>query len=109
MEEFLSAYRAWFQAPLPEGSARDDLGELHGDLHVAFEWILSTAEPFAERGVLVPAGVDIDGGLNDLRLRLASLRPSLSGPDADRAEEYANYLGLLEAVRVAYLKATAKL
>jgi hypothetical protein len=108
MDDFLKAYRAWYRAPFPKGSPRDDLGDVYGDLHLGFEWILSTVEPFAERGTVVPpAGVDIDAGLGDLRSRLVALRTWLTGADADCADEYLAYLDLLEAVYHAYCKVIA--
>ncbi len=104
MEDFLTAYRAWSQAPFPRGSARDDLGDLHGDLHLVDEWILAAAYPFAEHGIAVPIRVNIDAGLRDLRTRLVAIRQALSGSHAERADEYLAYLDLLDAVYGSYTK-----
>ncbi len=106
MTDFLAAYRAWSEASFPSGSHRDDLNDLHGDLHVVDEWILSTVYPFAEHGTIVPDRVDIQAGLRDLRSRLVHLRGSLSRDDASLADQYLTYVDTLDAVYSAFRSAT---
>jgi hypothetical protein len=107
MTDFLEAYRAWSEASFPTGSHREDLNDLHGDLHVVDEWILSTVYPFAEHGTIVPVRVDIEAGLRDLRSRLVDLRGTLSGDDASLADQYLAYADTLDAVFAAFRSATA--
>ena len=107
MTGFDSAYVAWSNAPFPTGSDRDDLADLHGDLHLIEEWVLSTVYPFAEHGTVVPVLVDIPGGIADLRERIGALRPKLSGADLDLATAYLAYLDLLDAAYNAFRVATS--
>jgi len=107
MTDFLAAYRAWSEASFPSGSHRDDLNDLHGDLHVIDEWVLATVYPFAEHGTIVPIRVDIEAGLRDLRSRLVDLRDKLSGDDALLANQYLAYVEALAAVYAAFRSATA--
>jgi hypothetical protein len=106
MDEFLAAYKAWWQLPFPEGSGRVDLNDLNGDLHVIFEWVLSTVEPFAEHEKIVPVRVDIAAGLRDLRSRLAHLRGQLTGAEAFLADQYLAYLDALDAAYATFRRAS---
>jgi hypothetical protein len=106
MPEFDAAYGAWSNAPFPSGSSRDDLGDLHGDLHLLEEWVLSVVYPFAEHGTIVAPKVDIAAGITTLHDRLVALRPNLPSDDGRLADEYLAYLGLLESTYVAF-RATA--
>src|SRR5215831_10674288 len=107
MDTFLTAYRAWTQAPFPVGSEIDELNDVHGDLHVVDEWVLAAVYPFAEHRTVAPLRVDIDGGLSRLRSRITALRRNLSGPAAKRADDYLAYLDLTAAVYSEFVKAAA--
>jgi hypothetical protein len=85
---------------VPIGAARDDLGDVRGDLHVLEECVLSTLYPFAEHGKVEFPQVDVAAGINDLRDRITALRPELSGTDA--GDEYLAYLDLLDAAFTAF-------
>jgi hypothetical protein len=108
MQNFYRAYQAWWNEPFPAGTTRDDLDDLRGELALADEWILSTVEPFAERGSVYPPRINVGAGLGELRSRITELRKMLSADDAVVADSYLNYLSLLETVYAEFLKATAK-
>ena len=97
-----AAYARWRDAPLPPGTARDELDELHADLATVDLWVADMVIPYVESGTRFPLKVDIAAGIRRIQKGIRELRESLDGDDAALLEEYAAYVRLLDAVFDAY-------
>jgi hypothetical protein len=85
--------------PFPEGSADDDVDELHADLALVDTWIAEAIVPFVDEGVIVPVKVDPLAALHEINARATRLAISTSAGDKKRLEQYLRYA---EALREAY-------
>jgi hypothetical protein len=54
MSEFDGLYARWWSTPLPSGSKRDAVDELHADLALVDVWVADTIIPLVEDGVWKP-------------------------------------------------------
>jgi hypothetical protein len=53
-KDLKSAYVLWSNEPFPPGSTRDDIGELHADLALVDEWVMSMSSPTSSTAPLSP-------------------------------------------------------
>src|SRR5687767_6823529 len=103
MTDLDSSYRAWRGAPMPAGSANDDLDEVHADLVAADALVADLVVPFVERGVRTRTPVDVVQSLRSLRERAIELAGELHGDDVVTAESYRRYADLLTQVYVQFV------
>jgi hypothetical protein len=96
------AYAHWRDEPLPPGSSRDDIDELHADLVTVDLWVADMVIPYVENGTRFPLKVDIEGGIERVRERIRQLLESAYGADRSLLDRYAAYTDLLDAVFRAY-------
>jgi len=87
--------------PFPEGSNRDDVDELHGDLAYWDSMVAEAVIPMT-KGVPYDEGVlDLADGVQDLLRRIEALGSTADDADRDLLGSYANYSRSLAAVVIA--------
>jgi hypothetical protein len=97
-DAFAVARQAWLDAPMPHGSATDDVDELKADLAYWDYVVAETVLPYADDGVWTEAPVDVRHGIADLRKRVHERARSASGRDVELLHKYDSYAGLLADV-----------
>jgi hypothetical protein len=100
---FQETFHAWRNAPMPCGSAADELDELHADLVLYDTWVAGSVLPFQDRGIWQPAVPDVLAALEDLIREVEGLQ-SAGTRDLESASAYLAFANLLHSLYQAFLR-----
>ena len=96
------AYRKWRDQPFPDGSAVDELDEVHGDIALVDEWLVQIIIPYMQTGSVAPLVVDPVQSIGEIRTRLRRIEPHLDRVSSRSVAEYHGYLCVMECAMVEY-------
>ena len=97
MLSFRDAYTLWRWLPFPRTTNNESLIDTHGDLAIADEHV-TTVIRFVERGVFIPAPVDVLTILEGIMRQIEALRADVTDEERVVADMQHAYAALLRAV-----------
>ncbi|WP_336158720.1 hypothetical protein [Amycolatopsis sp. VC5-11] len=102
MLSFQDAYTLWRWLPFPRGVFHDVLAGTKGDLAGADEYV-TTVIRFVERGIFIPAPVDVLADLDRIIGRIEAVNRGLTEEEQISADQQHAYAVLLKIVYAGFL------